>query len=296
MGKIIDITGQTFGFLTALESTRINGRFGWRCQCECGKIVDVDSNNLRSGRTQSCGCQKASSIGKKTKKDKVGQRIGSLVVLATTDERKNGSIVWQCQCDCGNICYVPTSNLRPNHTTSCGCQRYRIIGEKLKLKLLGKRFGKLIVIEELESQNNESRWRCQCDCGDIVDVIGWHLTKGLVSSCGCLVSRGEYKIKQLLKENNIIFETQKIFDTCLSKKGVPLRFDFYVDNKYLIEYDGKQHFITQPAGYFTAEKLAEIYENDTIKNEWCKNNNIPLVRIKYTQYDTLCIEDLLLEE
>ena len=39
-----------------------------------------------------------------------------------------------------------------------------------------------------------------------------------------------------------------------------------------------------------------IHQNDRIKDEWCKNNHIPLIRIKYTKYNTLCIEDLLLEE
>ena len=87
MGKIVDITGQTFGFLTAIEPSRVNGRFGWRCICECGNIIDVESNNLRSGRTQSCGCKRANLIGLKNKKDKVGQRIGSLIVLEATDER-----------------------------------------------------------------------------------------------------------------------------------------------------------------------------------------------------------------
>lgn len=297
MGKIIDITGQTFGFLTVIEPSRVNGRFGWRCTCECGNIIDIESNNLRSGRTQSCGCQRANLVGLKNKKDKVGQRIGSLVVLEATDERKNGSIVWKCQCDCGNICYVPTSNLRPNHTTSCGCQKYHITSEKLRLKLLGKKFGKLTVIEELPPENYESKWRCQCDCGNVVNnVTGWHLTKGIVNSCGCLISKGENKIKQLLIEHNIPFETQKTFDTCLSDKGYLLRFDFYVNNKYLIEYDGEQHFLTEPNSLFSNEQLEMIHQNDTIKDEWCKNNHIPLIRIKYTKYNTLCIEDLLLEE
>lgn len=51
MGKIIDITGQTFGFLKAIEPQRCsNGRFGWKCQCICGKEITVDSGNLRSGK------------------------------------------------------------------------------------------------------------------------------------------------------------------------------------------------------------------------------------------------------
>jgi hypothetical protein len=51
MGKIIDITNQTFGYLTALYPTHLNGRFAWHCRCVCGKEVDVDSGNLRHGKT-----------------------------------------------------------------------------------------------------------------------------------------------------------------------------------------------------------------------------------------------------
>lgn len=72
MGKIIDISGQTFGYLTALEPTRIKGRFAWHCRCECGAEVDVDSNNLRSGKVKSCGCQRKKLIGQKLKKDLTG--------------------------------------------------------------------------------------------------------------------------------------------------------------------------------------------------------------------------------
>lgn len=75
-----------------------------------------------------------------------------------------------------------------------------------------------------------------------------------------------------------------------------LRFDFYVNNKYLIEYDGEQHFLTESNSLFSNEQLEMIHQNDRIKDEWCKNNHIPLIRIKYTKYNTLCIEDLLLEE
>ena len=296
MGKIIDITGQTFGYLTVIKPTRVNGRFGWQCQCICGKKIDVDSGNLRSGKTQSCGCQTKNLIGKKNKKDKVGQRIGSLTVIRDSGQRKNGSIVWECRCDCGTICYIPTSNLRENHTTSCGCKQYQLISEKLKLKLLGKQYGLLTVIEELPSSNHESKWKCRCECGNIITTTGWHLTSNIIQSCGCLKSKGEQKIQSLLIENNIPFERQKRFDTCLSDSQKPLYFDFFIDNKYLIEYDGEQHFLDSPKGYYSEEKIKTIRRNDSIKNEWCKNNNISLIRIKYTDFDNITIEKLLLQE
>lgn len=296
MGKVIDITGQTFGFLTALYPTRINGRFAWHCKCECGAEIDVDSNNLRNGKTKSCGCKKSALISQKVSKDLTGKKFGYLTVLAPTEERQGNSIVWKCQCDCGNICYIPTGNLSRGHTKSCGCSTYIMSGEKLRLKLIGKKFGKLTVIEELPSENLESRWLCQCDCGNKKEVVGWHLTKGIVNSCGCLLSKGEAKIQELLLEANIPFKTQATFEDCLSPNGNRLRFDFYVDNKYLIEFDGEQHFLTTPTYFYTQEKLNQIKLYDEIKNQWCMQHNISLLRIKYTELKTLTIEDLIIKE
>lgn len=296
MGKIIDISNQRFGYLTAISPTRLNGRFAWHCICDCGNEIDVDSNNLRYGKTKSCGCQKSNLISKKVSKDKTGQKIGYLTVLGPTEKRDNGGVVWKCQCDCGKICYIPTSNLSRKHTTSCGCMKYKIVSDKLKLKLLGKTFEYLTVIEELPSENYESKWLCQCKCGNTIIATGWHLTKGIVKSCGCLYSKGEVKIRELLLANNIPFEEQKIFSTCKSENNVVLKFDFYINNKYLLEYDGEQHFLIEPKGYYTSEKIQEIKNRDEIKNQWCKDNNIPLIRIPYTKYDTLTIEDLLLKE
>ena len=86
----------------------------------------------------------------------------------------------------------------------------------------------------------------------------------------------------------INYEQEKRFDSCKDKSYLP--FDFYVNNQYLIEYDGKQHFKNE--GLFNYE---EIHKHDLMKSKWCKENNIPLIRIPYTHYDNLCIEDLLLE-
>lgn len=57
MGKFIDLTGQRFGRLVALE--RAEGRDGptrWTCLCDCGSRVTVHGHHLRSGNTRSCGC------------------------------------------------------------------------------------------------------------------------------------------------------------------------------------------------------------------------------------------------
>ena len=53
-----------------------------------------------------------------------------------------------------------------------------------------------------------------------------------------------------------------------------------------------QHFI-KDNGY--GADLENIQKRDAFKNAWTKEKNIPLIRIPYTHYDDLCLEDLLLE-
>jgi hypothetical protein len=57
------------------------------------------------------------------------------------------------------------------------------------------------------------------------------------------MSRGEIKIRDILTSYNISFEQEKTFDTCINPQTKKhLRFDFFVNNSYLIEYNGKQHY------------------------------------------------------
>ena len=75
------------------------------------------SNHLKSGQTISCGCARkgANAI------DITDQRFGRLIAIKPTAKRLGNSIIWECKCDCKNICKVAAINLRKGHTQSCGC-------------------------------------------------------------------------------------------------------------------------------------------------------------------------------
>jgi hypothetical protein len=163
--------------------------------------------------------------------------------------------------------------------------------------IAGQKFGKLTTIEAMDKRDKFGNrvWRCKCECGGEAFVSTGNLTSGLVQSCGCLISKGEEQVRTLLNESNIYFTTQQSFDSCRYENSERSpRFDFYVNNSYLIEYDGQQHFY--PVDYFGGDEQFIIQQQrDAYKNQWCKDNNIPLIRIPYTKLDTLCIEDLMLE-
>jgi len=94
-------------------------------------------------------------------------------------------------------------------------------------------------------------------------------------------SKGIKKIIQWLKTKKIIFEKEKIFKKCSFIR--PLRFDFYLpEYNICIEYDGPQHFIQCKWFESTEKNFKNAQKRDKIKNEFCKNNNITLIRIPYT--------------
>ena len=231
----------------------------------------------------------------------IGQKFNRLTVLEDTGKRKNGSIIWLCQCDCGNLCEISGGSLtRTNRPTrSCGCLKKETDKQPKGnvIDLVGQKFGHLTVIQRDGSDNRgEAKWLCQCDCGNtqLISVLGSNLRSGHTQSCGCeRRSHGEKEIAQLLQQNNIYFiQEYKPFKFASGKWA---SFDFYIDNKYLLEYDGETHYKYNLHGWHNETQLLAQQERDAIKNKWCKDNNIPLIRIPYTHLKSLCIEDLLLE-
>ena len=100
------------------------------------------------------------------------------------------------------------------------------------------------------------------------------------SGCpSCNKSKGELYVKSFLEKNNIIFISQKKFDECTFKKE--LIFDFYIpDRKICIEYDGEQHF--KPIKFYGGLEKFNIQKmKDEIKNNFCENNNLRLIRLSY---------------
>ena len=223
--------------------------------------------------------------------DLTGEKFGKLLVLKR-GENIGGHAAWICQCDCGNIKTISSDSLRCGKTKSCGCLKKE---KSNYIDLTGQKFNKLEVLRrEGQTLEGEALWFCQCECGNTCVVRGRYLRNGHTKSCGCMSeSSGEQKIKELLKENNISFEQQKKFEDCKDKRILP--FDFYVNNKYIIEFDGEQHFKSKNSGWNTEEKLIITQKHDKIKNEYCKNNNIPIIRIPYTHLNDLCLNDLQLE-
>ena len=97
----------------------------------------------------------------------------------------------------------------------------------------------------------------------------------------CKLSKGILKICNILDNNNINYEIEESIEGCVSKNNIKLRFDIFIpDMDLYIEYDGEQHF--RPVSSWGGdESFNDLKIRDNIKNEFCKNNNIKLIRISY---------------
>jgi len=97
----------------------------------------------------------------------------------------------------------------------------------------------------------------------------------------CNESHGENIIRKFLDDNNIEYKSQNKFKNC--NYIFPLRFDFYIKSYNIaIEYDGEQHF--RPVNRFGGVKVfEETQKRDLIKNKFCLENGIKLIRISYKQ-------------
>ena len=93
------------------------------------------------------------------------------------------------------------------------------------------------------------------------------------------------KIANILKELNINFYSEYRFKDC--KDIRPLSFDFYLpDYNLCIEYDGEQH--NKIIKYWgDSDGLKDRQKKDNIKNDFCKKNNIKLIRISYLEKDKI---------
>lgn len=124
-------------------------------------------------------------------KDLTGKRFGKLTVICRdfdaekrlVEGGKESCVIWRCVCDCGNYTTLRSDSIRKtSDKSSCGCARYKDV--------TGEKFGKLLVIERVESKlTNRGKYigvfKCKCECGNYVNVAIDDLQGGKRSSCGC---------------------------------------------------------------------------------------------------------------
>ena len=246
--------------------------------------------------------------------DMTNQKYGLLTVISRGENDKFGKAQWWCQCECGSpLKLISGAALRRGLVLSCGCNKLKKMKEYNDAHVTdetGNIYGYLTVlhrVENVENKDGRAQWLCRCKCGKEIITTGKLLRDGHKLSCGCMKkSKGEWYIEQLLENNSFIYSEQYTIYIEQQEYNVlqkhPYYFDFAIfkDNKeldYLIEFDGQQHFEYKENKncWNNEENFEKTQVRDNLKNQWCKDNNIPLIRIPYWHLKDLTIEDLKLE-
>jgi hypothetical protein len=189
-----------------------------------------------------------------------------------------------------NVCnnefdVMPNSLIQGHGCKYCNHQSYKKTNEEFKQEVFDLVGDEYTILSHYKN-NNTHIFIKHNECSHEYYVTPSNFLRG--RRCPyCNESKGERGVRKILENNNINFQTQYMFKDLLSDLGNPLRFDFAIlDNnelKYLIEYDGEFHY----EKLYDNDNFEILKYHDELKNEYCKINNIKLIRIPYWEYDNI---------
>lgn len=233
-----DLTGRRFGKLVVLrvdEEKSKDGKVYWFCQCDCGskeKSIQSTALTRKKNGTKSCGCARNSKEAREKSRvthnsypnDITGLRFGRLFVLRKTamiSHRKcdNGGYLWECECDCGEICYhTRYALITPNGVRSCGClytdSRYEIAKQYCEYDLDTYDFG-------IGYCNNGTHFFFDKEDYEKIKEYSWWYD-------------GRYVCAHSLKNDDYTTEILRLHRVVMN---IGDREDIEVDHKNLVRYD-----------------------------------------------------------
>ena len=148
--------------------------------------------------------------------------------------------------------------------------------------------------EYTKSSMSKVHWKCNvCEHRWIALISNRNKGRGCPQ---CKESKGEKRISEISLKHGLIYTPQYMIDGCKNRRHLPFDFCFFEDNaktkiKMIVEYDGILHFEDK---FNKPKEFERLQQNDKIKTEYCKQNNIKLIRIPYWDFDN--IEQILLKE
>ena len=235
----------------------------------------------------------------------IGEKRNRLIACDRGPDPKSRKTQVICQCECGNYTMINLQDFISEKVKSCGCYSNEKKAERCTKTAVDYSSEERninpfyeYIAPTSKRKNAQIVWEIECrQCKkhyyDLPnELISEKRTHGS-NPCECyrVYSIGVQKIRSILKENNIKFEMEKTFSTCVSPKGNVMPFDFYLpEYNILIEYDGEQHY--KICFGQDKEKLKLQQEHDQLKTEWCSKNNIKLIRIPY-YHKKILLSDLI---
>lgn len=267
-----------------IESEYIKSNINMSFQCGCGKIFKTSFRNFKHEDKRQC--DKCGNNNKKNLNSYTYLNIEKIV------ESQYGKLInynfdskiIEAVCRCGNkFSKKFTSNRAPYRCNKClGTRKTKESFINDVYRLVGNEYSVL----RYKSMKDRVKLRHEV-CGHIWSPFPSNFTTRGRRCPKCNNSKGEEKIYKHLDILNTSYNIQYTFDNCRNKRRLP--FDFNINN-LLLEFDGEGHF--KPFRFSKNKQkminnLKQTQQNDLIKNQFCIDNNIPLIRIPYWEFDNI---------
>ena len=281
---------------------RSNTRFKYICKKhkKYGIQESYPNNFITSygnGGCYACCIEKRSLAKRKNEsffKD-ITEKTGLIYVRTEYSDNDRTRIVYRCKkhYDKGEFSTYIT-NMKNNKGLCPCCNGQHRTKDDLQNELNDMQLN----VEIIDYIDYSSPITCKClICNNIWKTKGVSLTQG--HSCpNCSKSKFEISVESILKKFNLSYIPQYRFKDC--KDVLSLPFDFYLyKNNIVIEVDGEGHY--KPISYSSSWSEKELLDNfnkiklhDSIKTNYCKKNNINLIRIPY--FERTNLENYLTEK
>ena len=281
MSRIYNLVGQEYEILGTYRRNDIHIKMKHKT---CGYEWDIIPNSfLNNGaRCPRCSLERVSGSITKTQEEfisEVKEKHGDRYTVIDKYVRSNKKLTVLCNV-CGDIWEVTPNNLLRHNCPNCTRPNYHTNTEKFKERIYRLTGSEYVVLGEYVNALIKIKMQHTL-CGYEYEVMPYAFIDVGTRCPKCASSKGEQSIRGVLDYYKINHHQEFTFDDC--RNIHPLRFDFSVNDRVLIEYDGVQHFQAS----FGSKPFSVTQRNDRIKNSYCVNNNIPLIRIPYWEFDNI---------
>lgn len=283
----------------------INNQIPLNIQCKCGEIFHPNYNSFRGGQIECPQCSKKKVAQQYLKTNEqflkeVEKLTRNEYVFLEEYKGNKVKIKVRHNCDkCNSYEYKvsPSDFLGKKRCPKCA-GNLPYTDEEFKEKIYSLVKNEYAIIGEYKTAITKIKIKHNI-CGCEYEVT----PNSFLNGHRCIIcneSKGEQAIRHYCEKENVPFKAQYIFEDLIGVGGGLLKFDFAIFDdkeqlklKYLIEYDGKQHY-EWIKKLMTETKFKSSQYHDQLKNKYCKEHNIKLLRIPYWDFDN--IETILNKE
>lgn len=253
----------------------------------CGNTFDRLAKSVYNGKTGCSICIENKKI-EQLKEKLLKNNPNIEYISGYTDPHKQAT--FKCK-KCGNIWSSTAYDIYTgkSYCHKCSLSPYILTEDTIRNRLQENN-PTIDYLYGYKGSLQHATFKCQT-CGYTWETTAFTVYTGKTGCPKCAFSKGQTKISKYLDDHNISYIPEYTFHDC--KNIYLLPFDFYLpDNNTCIEYDGEHHFQpiirSKSMTYDDAlRNFEKIKKRDLIKDNYCKQNNIILLRISYTQFKNI---------